>query len=78
MLIGLAVALSVGQSYQTLCFFYGYFMDVNAHGQITTAYAQLITAPAQPPAKGVAVYTALLSFEAACNKRMKWGEMGGM
>ena len=53
-------------------------MGVNTPAQIITAPTQLITAPAQPPATGVAVYTAWLSFEAACNKRMQWNDMGGM
>ena len=35
-------------------------MDVYAPAQIITARAQLITAPAQPPTTGVAVYAALL------------------
>ena len=34
-------------------------MDVNAPAQLITAPAQLNNAPAQPPATGVAVYTAL-------------------
>ena len=36
-----------------------YFMGVNAPVQVSTAPALLITAPAQPPATGAVVYTAL-------------------
>ena len=49
-------------------FRYEYFMDINAPAQIITAPAQHNTAlaqhnnaPAQPPATGVVVYTALFS-----------------
>ena len=41
---------------------YEYFMDNNALTQIITTPAQLIAAPAQPPAAGVTVYTALLQL----------------